>query len=479
MAPKWLLLFLFGLFSVLASASHAATIHVRYFESADFLLLDDRFQLYSFAALEDEQVTLVVYGLDEGLIPAVSVFDINGVTVTEDLNLDQRQVAVIELTAPENGLYTALVSRQSEGGGLVRVMLFEGQPLEPDFSLLDTIDPLLPSRAYFAQGDSQSPVSMTVSVLEDEDDNTPLPQIFASRGTQLTPPPLEERLTAIERFSWQNDDGSLFYTLNVRSIPEEALPTSRKVGAFLAANAQFLDLATIRLDIGEGSADPDFLPRLECLGQAQAGASLLAGPGEQFIVLRSLTQRTEVEVIGSSGDFWLIVDPTSPFGGSFIRQDDLEITADENACARALLTFAAPNPTPDNTINNRPSGGTTAGFGLTPDGGNPSDAPNQNPNDVLRFPPAPPSASSPEFVFPSIGCMWDGAVTYIDFGGGFSLFAPPPIPIYNDPGCTSFSGNILVPIVYAPSGYNPSELCMIAFGLPTATPFFTPAYQCS
>jgi hypothetical protein len=486
MVKKPLLLVIFALLGLATYASQASTIHVRYFESADFFLIGERFQLYSFAALEGETITLVVYGLDAELSPAVSVFDINGMTIAEDINSEQDDVAVVEVTAPANGLYTALVSRQTETGGLVRVMLFEGEPLSSDLSVLDTIDPLLPSRAYFAQGDSENPISMTVTVLDDENEETPLPQIFASRGTEVEAPPLEERVSAIERFTWRNNDGTIFYTLNVRSLPEEQLPTSRKVGGFLSASAQFLDLATIRLDIGQATEDPDFLPRPQCTGNVVGGAALLAGPGEQFIETGQIAQRTNVEIVGSHSTFWLVLDPESPVGGSFIPKSEVQLTASDEDCARATLEVVAPDETPDNTQpttpppsssgGNRPGGASNNPFGsLLPDGGNPGDGPNPNP-DVVRLPPSPSLPDPNVNGFPSVGCILIVGGLFGDFAGSYAL--PNGVTIYSDASCTTIAGINPVNKVYAPSGFDPVALCATAFGASGAVFSAGDVYTC-
>lgn len=369
--------------ALLATSASANTIHLRYFESADMLLTDSRFQLYSVAALEGEQVTLVAYGLDEGLIPSVSLFDINGLTIAETTNPDQQPVAVLEVTIPATGLYTILVSRQSEVGGVARLMLFEGDPLR-DIRFLDTVDPFLPSRAYLIEADTDGVIS--VSVMDDDDPQTPLPLVFASRGTENAPPPAQERLTPIDRFSWQTSQGAVFYTLNLQASPDSLLPTSGKLGAFLSRSAQFLSLATIQVEIGEGAEVLDFFGRDLCTGTTNADSDLLAGPGQQFIVVGRLAQSSAVEIIGSADQFWLVVNPTSPTGGSFIPKAAVNLTSSQDDCCRANSEILPPDENADNILRDAPQEGETAFITLPPPGGN-SNTPSPFP--IAPNPPLP------------------------------------------------------------------------------------------
>jgi hypothetical protein len=419
---RWLILcFSLGLLLILAAPGGANSIHVRSFESADVIFSEQQLQLFSVAALQGEKLTLVVYGLDEGVQPYISLFDVNGVTIGEDLNSDGDQIAVLEVTIPENGLYTFVVSRLSENGGLMRVMVFEGEPLQGDLSLLDTIDPLLPSRAYFVEGAEAAPVIMTLSVLDDENEDTPTPQVYASRGTEVSLPPTEERLQAVDQVSWENEAGDIFYTLNVRALPE-ILPTSSKLGGQLRQAAQFLDLTNIRLDIGAGGV-LEALSRPVCNARARNGAVGRLGPGDQYREVTRFNANQALELVGESGDFYLVVDANSPTGGSWVEKSSVNSESDLAglACSR-VEPFAAPDLTDENSIQQQPSGGGGSGTGgnnplggLPPLGGGNPDGPGEGDPGITVFIP-PPGGGEPnsEAGGPkpslSIDCVFTGSI---------------------------------------------------------------------
>lgn len=75
---------------------------------------------------------------------------------------------------------------------------------------------------------------------------------------------------------------------------------------------------------------------------------------------------------------------------------------------------------------------------------------------------------------PSGGCVFltdDGGEAYVNFAGGYALpgdegyWAP-----YTDSTCTSFIPVArTIPLVYAPSPYDPQALCEAVFGLPATS----------
>jgi hypothetical protein len=324
--------------------SQANTIFLRHFESADVFLTDQSLQVFSLSALAEEELTIVVYGLEPGLEPALSLFNAEGQTIAEDINQPGEAVAVLSFRAEQNGVYSFVVSRRNEQGGLVRVMLFEGQPLGTDYSLLDTVDPLLPSRAYLVAGDSQRPVVMTIQVQETAEEGAEPPQVFASRGTQLAPPPLEERLTAVEQFTWENTNGNIFYTLNVRAIPEP-VGVSHKLGGQFRQLGQFLETADIRLDIGLGQDEADRVLRPICQGKTIAPSERSLGPGQDFADVGSLPADQAVEVLGFQADYFLILDTQSNTGATWVPADDLQMVSDVEGpdCGR-VAEIPAPDP---------------------------------------------------------------------------------------------------------------------------------------
>jgi hypothetical protein len=377
----------------------AANIHIRYFESADVILGDSRFQIFSFSALEDEQVTIVAYGLEEGIVPGITVLDPTGTTMVEDLNSEGTPVAVAELIAPENGTYTFLVSRQSDVSGLMRVMLFEGEALGQDLTLLDTIDPFLPSRAYLVAGDEEDPIEMTIRVLLDADDESAEnpPTIFASRGTEVEVAPFEERINPVQQYSWLNSQGDIFYTLNVRPLPEP-VPTTSKAITLFSPRSDVTDLEDIEITLGDGG-EPEMLQRAVCLATALAGAEVLAGPGDDYAVLETLGGGEQYEIVGENGMYVQVVDVNNPSGASWILKSNLIMPdlASED-CLRVGFVEAPPL-TEENSAPGDPPG-----FGGVPPGGNnPPDEPtttegtddSDTTTGVTRPEPPPPDSGPP------------------------------------------------------------------------------------
>ena len=359
---------------VMVAPTGAANIHMHFFESADAFLTAEQFQLFSYAALENDEVTIVAYGLEENVQPSISLFDTDGVTMTEDLNTDELQVAVVQAVMPANGLYTFLVSRISEDEGLIRVMLFQGTPLI-DLSVLDEIDPFLPSVAYMLAGDEENPVEvrlvvtgaieveapLEVAATEEPTDATAtpsptpdksqaapaLPQIFASRGTEIEVPPLEERITPVTEVSWVNDNSDYFYTLNVRSFPDP-VTTSQKLNAQFSRMRQVVNGATIQTDIGDPEETLD-LTRDYCTGSIIPNATLLMGPGTDYRdALTTLSSEEETEIVAQNGNYFLIVDLESPTGGTWVLKSEFLI---DDALLESCLNIPEVEPplfTPEN-----------------------------------------------------------------------------------------------------------------------------------
>lgn len=381
MIKRLAFLLLLGMMLLMAPSSHASNIHLRYFESADALLTNSAFQLFSFAAIDGEKVTVVAYGIDDNLLPTLTVLDVNGITLAEDLNEDANEVSVIELVAPDNGLYTFLVSRRSDAGGLVRVLLFTGDPLSGNLTRLDTVDPLLPGRAYLvAGGSTEEPLEMAVTVLEEEEadttDTSPSTptEIFAARGSELSAPPVEERTSPIQQKGWENEEGDIFYTLIVRALPDPLPATSQKLGAQFSTMAQFLDIVDIQIDIGQGG-EPEPIQRPICKGNVIVTSPLLAGPAETYIEVGDITAPQDVEIIGFFGQYLLILDLNSPTGGSWIARNSVQIdeTLSSPSCAR-VVEMAGPEPNEDNTVQQGDGGSRPSDpFAGLPPSGPPAD----------------------------------------------------------------------------------------------------------
>jgi hypothetical protein len=86
--------------------------------------------------------------------------------------------------------------------------------------------------------------------------------------------------------------------------------------------------------------------------------------------------------------------------------------------------------------------------------------------------PAPSSGD-----YPSIGCAL-ADIAYYDFLGGWSL--PALTGGFSDAACTNpTSAYLAVPAVYAPVGWDASDLCLDAFGLPVSFgPYGDDLYGC-
>jgi hypothetical protein len=328
--------------------TQAANIHLRYFEGADVLLTDRTFQLFSLSALQDEQITIVAYGLEEGVTPSITLFDGNGRTILEDRNLDGLPASSVQVTIPLNCVYTFLVSRTSEQGGLIRVMLFAGDPLSDDLSFLDSIDPFLPNRAFLVAGDTVDPIEVSLEVLEDASaDST---GIFAARGTQFAPPPMDERLTPRQSATWVNNDGDTFYTLHLSFFPEAMPPTSSKLGAHLARTSQTLATSTVQLNINEGLPSADPLTRPICDAVVIEEVTWLAGPSPQYRALDEapLQLGRELEVVGENEDYYQVVNLNNPRGDGWIPKSALELGSATTGtdCSRVEFVMA-PALTPE------------------------------------------------------------------------------------------------------------------------------------
>lgn len=359
-----LLLTLF--FIGMVGTAHATNIHVRYFEAADAVLTENRFQLFSLAALEGEEITVVVYGLSEGIVPAITLFDPLGNPLVEELNPDNEPVVVIETTIPENGMYTFLVSRQTDVGGLIRVMAFEGDPFAGDVTIRDTIDPFLPARAFFAEGDPGNPILMGIELIENEaaSDDIAVTEIFASRGTSEEVPPVEERQNPVQAANWTNSRGDVFYTLTVRTSPE-LFPSSNRLSRFASTLTQSLNPGEYLLSLGQGSEDIiDFL-RPVCSAFTTSATETVGGPSDDYPATGELDALTPVELVGENGDYFLIVDPNSETGASWVEKSSIDVQFDLNSdsCGRVQDVEAPPLENPVEQDGTTQEGGSSNGGG--------------------------------------------------------------------------------------------------------------------
>jgi len=214
----------------IAAKPDAERTYLYYFESGESLL--DRNTpdaLYAFGTLPKEDVTIVVYGLDDLIDPSFTLYDLDGSVIAEALPTNNPHVAIYQFTATENRRYDLTVTKRNTDPaikGLVRVMLFKGAPISEDRTLLDNVNPLLPGRSFMVGGkpktDTQPGLQMQVEALPVARFNDQRPEIFASRGSDDFMPTLPERIDAQSFFEWFNVETPdiQFYTVTIRATPE-------------------------------------------------------------------------------------------------------------------------------------------------------------------------------------------------------------------------------------------------------------------
>ncbi|NJL94753.1 MAG: hypothetical protein HC915_14060, partial [Anaerolineae bacterium] len=311
--------------SLAAPGQQVATnnIFLRYFESADSLLRVQPYQVFSFVGEAGERVTLVAYGLGEEMQPSITVLDPVGFVASEDANLARRSVAVVEFVVPDTGVYPVIISRGEEGEGLLRVMLFEGEPLKADLTLLDTADPLEPARAFLIAGGRAlptdpdgplAPLPFSLITLPFEDPELPLPQVFAARADDASLPLDRERYQPIQQFGWINRDGERVYTLNVRPFAEVLPPLDQPPGAPAPTPVPLAQPPDRPFDylltIGGGSVPAQRLERLICDINLSMGSAtpVFPRPLNGLAALGNLPPGVRVEVVGRDAAInWLLI----------------------------------------------------------------------------------------------------------------------------------------------------------------------------
>ncbi|NJL95710.1 MAG: hypothetical protein HC915_19265 [Anaerolineae bacterium] len=240
--------------AALPARAQTASVYIRFFESIDVTLTDRNFQIFAVFLESGERLTVVAYGLEEDVAPGLQLLDPLGSIVAEDVNPTNAQGVFFQTDAQVTGMYTFIVSRQTEGQGFLRVMAFEGDPLIEDQTLLDTLDPLAPSRAFIIGSLPEDAVNVSVDVLEPDDETHILPEVFASRGRPQQLGPINERTTAIpegELRSWSNDDLIEFFTLSIRPFPE-IVPTASTIRGAFKPLQQLFDVTEYLILIGDG-----------------------------------------------------------------------------------------------------------------------------------------------------------------------------------------------------------------------------------
>jgi Ca2+-binding RTX toxin-like protein len=259
-------LLLMGALLVLSFSSQAQEdfTYLYYFESDDANLSEVDSKEYAFATLRGERVTIVVYGLDALVRPRLRVFNAAGAQIGVGRTPpDQPYITFFQLNATGNDLYTFIVERAGGEGGLARVMLFEGDPLNQDLTLLDDLNPLLPSRVFMVAGrDNEEGLRVLVEVLDvPYYDQRPL--VFASRGTLTELPDVTERFNPSDTFLWFNRDGQQVYFINIRPTPEESTIVTQDIPLplFNVGNFFYFDYY---FTVGAGSDPIRLVTRQDC-----------------------------------------------------------------------------------------------------------------------------------------------------------------------------------------------------------------------
>jgi Ca2+-binding RTX toxin-like protein len=253
--------------------------YLYYFEAED-VRLSPRAGIarYAFAPLPNERVTLVAYGLDGRIQPRITLKRADGSLLSRSVT-DPAQPAIAALTynARENELLFFDVERITGDEGLVRVMLFEGDPLNRDLTFLDSMNPLLPNRAFMVAGrDDSEGLRVLVEVL-DVPFSPVKPQVFASRGTLEEMPPPEERLRPSDTFLWFNQDGRKIYLVHVSSTPEELTDATENVSYTFINVSNFLYF-DYYFTVGAGSDPVRLLERDECAAFVSRAECVNASP---------------------------------------------------------------------------------------------------------------------------------------------------------------------------------------------------------
>jgi hypothetical protein len=241
------------------------TTYLYYFESDDALLTPDQpAKRYSFGTLPDEKVTLLVYGLDDLVMPQLALYNAEGELVRQGTRPLNPYITGLEFEAGDKELFFFEVAAENNATGVVRVMLFEGDPYDDDLTLLDTINPLLPGRAFLVAGDhidaAIDGLNVRVEVLpvpRFEDDR---PEVFASRGTEAQYPSIDERFTPDVQRGWANTADVPIYTINVRAAPEPLSSVTELISYNKSLNLNTFFYFEYHLIIGKGSV-PQLLLR--------------------------------------------------------------------------------------------------------------------------------------------------------------------------------------------------------------------------
>jgi hypothetical protein len=225
---------------------------LRYFETDDVLLEQGQSQSYQFLAFRNEEVTIVVYGLDGLIEPEINLYDSNNELVQTGESRENTHIRFMQFTASQDGVYTFVViaTYAEPSGGLARVMLVEGDPIDGDLTYLDTVNPLLPGRVFMVAGSDEIDTNVTATEvgLRTGAEVLPVerfrdkPDIFVSRGTLDELPPIEERFSPNQSHVWFNEGNNEVYFFTVHAVPEQLTSVTRDVEYEALNTRTFFDL---------------------------------------------------------------------------------------------------------------------------------------------------------------------------------------------------------------------------------------------
>jgi Ca2+-binding RTX toxin-like protein len=257
----------------------ADTTYLYYFESDDARLVEQNYKEYAFATLPNEKVTIVVYGLDKRIQPKLTLLDRDREFIREGIRPKElpaiggepnatpeelASISYIEFISTSVELYFFRVDRMNEQGGLARVMLLQGDPLDTDLTILDTLNPLLPNRAFMVAGKSDEEGLRTLVEVLDVPYYNQKPEVFVGRGRLDNLPPLEQRTQPIEQRDWFNKDGQKVYLYTISPRPEDIIDPTQTRPEFTTLNVGGFFYFDYYFSVGEGGIPQSFANFQEC-----------------------------------------------------------------------------------------------------------------------------------------------------------------------------------------------------------------------
>src|SRR5688572_25404124 len=85
--------------------------YLYYFEADDALLLDSDIKGYAFGTRQSEDVTIVAYGLDDLVVPRLTLYNDDGSVRERGVSPFNQNISIIHFTATDDRLYYFDVER--------------------------------------------------------------------------------------------------------------------------------------------------------------------------------------------------------------------------------------------------------------------------------------------------------------------------------------------------------------------------------